>query len=221
MAANREWRSKYYLQESGDNQSTQVGIGFTPIDGHRKQILEDFNNGTSSIKDLCIAYNVPVSAIQKIIESQSKMNEPKKQSTVEEQREILRVTWDGVKLRHPGIVIRAEWEKYVIWLESKKESKPKLTIKSILAFEGRWLKSTKVTRINNPSSFKEKEKEIPSTDIQKVCDFLSKHRIQATEEEVKKLLQENSVTSIELYFTNGIPPKQLSFKNFLASKGRR
>lgn len=147
--------------------------------------------------------------------------EKQKQLSLKKRRELL-LTWNGVKSRHQDVNVREEWEKYVLWLRRKGMPKPEPTFFSFLAFEKRWLKSINVKRINNPELFKEKEKEIPSTEIQKVCDLLSKRKMQITEDEVRSLLIDGvSVIAVEIWFINGIMPKNPSFRRFIAEKGWR
>ena len=151
-------------------------------------------------------------------------SEKTKQYTLQElkKREVARETWEGIKFRHKKKDIRAEWNKYIKWLKTKKISKPLVSVDSLLAFEKKWLKSIKVAQINNPSSFTKKEKEISLTDIQTVSDLLSKRRIDATEDEVRALLIAGvTVPSVEFWFSNCIIPKNSTFKKFIALKGWR
>lgn len=135
------------------------------------------------------------------------------------EKEELRLTWQNIESRHIGINIRNEWDKYVRWLR-KKNIWIKPSIKTLLIFERSWLNSLNVTRNNNPEAFKEKEKEISPADIKKISDLLSKRRLQTTENEIKELLKYVSVTAIELWYQNGMMPKNPAFKQFLISKNR-
>src|ERR1035437_1228224 len=110
--------------------------------------------------------------------------EKQKQLSPKKRRELL-LTWNGVKSRHQDINVRKEWDEYVAWLRRKGMPNPEPTFFSLLAFEKRWLKSVNVKRINNPELFRETEKKIPLADIQKVCDLLSKRRMQVTADEIK------------------------------------
>ena len=76
------------------------------------------------------------------------------------ERLALLFTWNGVKVRHKGVDIRSEWNKYIAWRIKGKMGEPNPSVKSILAFEKQWLNSQAVKRINNPDAFKVKEKEI-------------------------------------------------------------
>lgn len=137
-------------------------------------------------------------------------------------RESLLITWDGIKQRNPTADVRKEWDRYVLWRARKKMSPPQPTIKSIIEFECKWLKSLVVTRISNPEKYKEKEKIVSLVDIQSVCDLLLKRKINTTDDECKKLLLDGvSVLSIQMWLSNGLLPKNPAFKVFLASKGVR
>ena len=147
--------------------------------------------------------------------------EKRKQLSPNKRRTLL-IIWNSIKNRHQDIDVRKEWDKYVAWLRRNGVPKPEPEFISFLAFEKRWLKSINVKRINNPELFKEKEREIPIEEIRKVCDILSKRRMQITEDEVRTLLNDGvSVLSVEIWFSNGIMPKNPAFRRFIASKGWR
>lgn len=151
------------------------------------------------------------------------MEEPEKRKQLAPQkRNALKESWDGIKFRHKDVDVRAEWDKYVNWLKTKKISEPQPSIKSLIDFEKKWLKSINVARIRNPSSFTKKEKEISLIDIQTVSGLLLKRRIETTEDEVRALLIEGvTVLSVDLWLSNNIMPKNIAFKKFIASKGWR
>jgi hypothetical protein len=140
--------------------------------------------------------------------------------TSSDYRVKLLIVWNGVKMRHPKVNVREEWEKYTLWMKESKRSVPEPSTTSILVFESNWLKNPTTLRIKAP--LKIEEKIIPEQTIQEAYDIFIMRKLQVTREDVKNLLIEGAtLAAIEIWFSTGLFPRSPLLRQFLTLKGIR